>query len=156
MTIALVYAGYAFGLVFVVCELCQRASYFFIEINSSIDILDWYLFPINVQKIMPTLLIMAQQPVEIECFGSIVCDRDTFKRVSSIALMKLFSLPLYSCWHQFAFFQVINQGYSSFMLLSNFSNWWVWAFDFTAGRITNFDREFIFEICILNTHRKEK
>lgn len=86
VTIAIFYAGYAFGLVFIVCELCQRGSRLFIEINSFVEQLNWYLFPKNIQQMMLTISIMTVQPVDIECYGSIVCNRDTFKRVSSVRL----------------------------------------------------------------------
>lgn len=37
----------------------------------------------NVQKILPTILIHAQQPINIHCFGSIPCNRETFKKVKA-------------------------------------------------------------------------
>lgn len=47
-----------------------------------IDALDWYIFPIEMQKMLPTILIEAQQLVALECFGSILCSREVFKQVS--------------------------------------------------------------------------
>lgn len=82
VSVVFFYVGYAFGLVFTVCELCQRISKSFLKINAIVDQLNWYLFPKNVQKMMLIISIMVQQSVDVECFGSIACNRDTFKRVS--------------------------------------------------------------------------
>lgn len=73
---------YGFGLVFLDCELCQRATDKFDEICEQIGRFDWYLFSYKIQRMLPMILIAAQRPVEQVSFGSAVCSRDTFKRVS--------------------------------------------------------------------------
>lgn len=72
----------SFGILFVACELPGRLSDRFDAINSQINKFNWYLFPLKMQQILPVVMIYAQQPVYLECFGSIPCDRETFKRVS--------------------------------------------------------------------------
>lgn len=71
-------------MLFLVCELCQRASDAFEEINDIIGAFDWYLFPDEINRLLPTIIILAQQTVMIDCFGSLGCNRDAFKRVSFI------------------------------------------------------------------------
>lgn len=51
------------------------------EISESIDQLDWFLLPQEIRKILPIILLSVQQRVEIKCFGSIACSRDSFKKV---------------------------------------------------------------------------
>lgn len=46
------------------------------------DEFDWYLFPSEIQRMLPIIMMYAQQPVGIACFGSTTCNRDTFKYVS--------------------------------------------------------------------------
>lgn len=75
---------YAFGVVFVVSELGQRINLAFKEIGEIISEFDWYLFPAKIQRMLPFIINYAQQSVDITCFGSAVCDRDTFKSVSAI------------------------------------------------------------------------
>lgn len=75
---------YAFGVMFIVCELFQRINLAFDECNEMVDQLDWYLFPAKIQQMLPIIIHFTQQPCEIKCFGSAVCDRDTFKYVSTI------------------------------------------------------------------------
>lgn len=84
LLMTIIYACYAFGSVFIACELCEQTSKLFIEIDDIMCQLDWYHFPYEVQKMLPTILIMTQKPFEIECFGDITCSRDTFKKVSLI------------------------------------------------------------------------
>lgn len=80
--VSVIYACYAFGTAFIICELCEQISNLFNEINVSIGQLSWYYFPYKLQRILPTILVMSQKPFKIECFGSITCSRDTFKKVS--------------------------------------------------------------------------
>ena len=78
----IVYASYAFGVVLIICELGQRLTNAFEEICDTIENFDWYLFPLEIQQILPILLVGTQEPVVLECFGSISGTRDTFKKVS--------------------------------------------------------------------------
>lgn len=75
------YAFYAFGMALICCELGERFSNCYSEIPEKICQFEWYLFTPELQKILPIMMIVAQQPVEIECFGSISCSRETFKKV---------------------------------------------------------------------------
>lgn len=80
----------SFGLVFIYCELCGRISTNFDEIKWQISQLNWYLFPMNMHRILPIVMINAQQPVYMECFGSIPSDRSTFQRVSKLSIGTFF------------------------------------------------------------------
>lgn len=71
----------SFGLVFTACELCQRVSDAFEEIDDVIDQLDWYKYPSDIKRMLPMIMINAQEPTIIECFGSISCSRMVFKQV---------------------------------------------------------------------------
>lgn len=68
-------------LLFASCELVGRISQEFNDICDMVDQFDWYRFPCEMQKILPIIMMSTQQPVEFECFGSIACNRETFKRV---------------------------------------------------------------------------
>lgn len=75
---------WSFGLIFVASELCQRISSAFDEIDYEVDQLSWYLFPIEIWRMLPMIIMSAQEPITFECFGSISCERITFKNVSKI------------------------------------------------------------------------
>lgn len=42
---------------------------------------DWFLFPIDIQRMLITLMSNTQQPAAIIGYGNIECTRETFKRV---------------------------------------------------------------------------
>lgn len=73
---------YAFGLLFVICELCERVTQGFNEINDQLQEYNYLLFPKEIHRLMPIMVIFVQQPVDFKFFGSISCSRDSFKQVS--------------------------------------------------------------------------
>lgn len=84
----MVWKAIAYGLVvlncvFIACELGQRLSNSFAEIEDIFDQFDWYLLPIGVQRLLLIVIVNAQQPVVIKCFGNISGSREQFKKVCS-------------------------------------------------------------------------
>lgn len=73
--------GFAFTTVLIACELGHRMNCSFERILFTIEQFDWYLFPIEIQRMLPLIIAIAQQPVTLECFGSIECSRQVFKNV---------------------------------------------------------------------------
>ena len=74
--------GYAFGIVFIACEIAQRLSNEVDEIYDVVDQFKWYRFPNKTKQLMPMIVLFVQQPVSIDCFGSIKCHRETFQQVN--------------------------------------------------------------------------
>lgn len=72
---------FAFGTVLIACEIGQRMNEAFDKINFTIDQFNWYSFPIGMQQMLPIIIAVAQQPITLECFGSIKCTREVFKKV---------------------------------------------------------------------------
>lgn len=66
---------------FIPCEFGERLSTAMMEIDHFINQFEWYLFPIEIQKLLPIIIHSVQQPIEVKCFGSIALIRDTFKKV---------------------------------------------------------------------------
>lgn len=79
----------ALALVFINCELCQRISDAYEQVDITIVQFEWYLFPNDIQRMLPIIIANAQQPVELECFGSIKCGREVFKNVGAEQSCKL-------------------------------------------------------------------
>ena len=82
----------AFATVFIACEIGQRMSDAFDGIHFTIDQFEWYLFPIEIQRMLLTIIAVAQQPVPLECFGSTTCTRVVFKNVSIEKIVIKFTL----------------------------------------------------------------
>lgn len=72
---------YSFCMVFIPCELGERLMSEYENIEYVISQFDWYLLPAEVQRILPTIIINAQQAVNIQCFGSTNTSRESFQRV---------------------------------------------------------------------------
>lgn len=101
---------YAFGALLIACEVCQRVNIAFEECGDMVVQFEWYLFPIDIQRMLPLILNYMQQPIEIKCFGSVTCDRETFKFVR---IMK--NLLHFSSWST-EFHNEISNWFSFFRL----------------------------------------
>lgn len=80
------------GFVFVCCEFGHKLSYAFEEIDHVITQLDWYKFPLQLEKLLPILVVCAQQPADLRVFGSVSCAREDFKTVCLTKLINFFKL----------------------------------------------------------------
>lgn len=78
---------WAFGSIFIACELCERVSNAYSEIDDAVNHINWHLFPIEIQKMLPTIIINTQKPIVFECFGSICFSRETFKNVGAYQII---------------------------------------------------------------------
>lgn len=92
MLATIFFTVYAFGTVFVICELCQRISDQYDELNDIFGQIKWYLFPMKIQRLLPLIVMSTQELVSIECFGSIACDRETSKKVINTIDISPFSV----------------------------------------------------------------
>lgn len=78
------YGTWAVSMVYAACELGQRFSKLFSEVDDVVGRhLDWYLLPIEIKRMLSIIIINSQRPCVIEFFGSFSCSREQFKKVSS-------------------------------------------------------------------------
>lgn len=117
LVISVVQLGWSSSLTFIPCELSERISIAFFDVCDAVDELDFYLFPIGMQKMLPIVLLNSQAPIALRCFGSVFCGRDVFKKVcaqeyinSTVLFNEFFSFP-----------QMNNTSCSYFMVLRQFS-----------------------------------
>lgn len=82
LVVLFVNVSYAFGLIFIVCELCQKITDGFNKMNETLNQFNWQSYPIEVQRLLPIFIIITQQPMDFKVFGSIACCRESFKNVS--------------------------------------------------------------------------
>lgn len=80
---------FTFMLLLISCEVGSGMSSAFENINDQIDELDWYLLPIKMQVMLPFIMINVQESIGMPCFGSIMCERDTFKSVRDTKLSEM-------------------------------------------------------------------
>lgn len=76
---------WAFCFIVFFCEFGHYVFHAFDELNMAIDQLDWFLFPAEIQKLLPILISGCQNTCCIKGYGDVQCIRDTSKRVSELA-----------------------------------------------------------------------
>lgn len=74
-------------MVFFACEIGQRFSNAYEKIDDQTGELNWYMLPMEIQRMLTTIMINTQQPIFVKCFGSTACSRETFKKVK-LAIIK--------------------------------------------------------------------
>lgn len=72
---------WTFATIFLYCEFGDNVSSRFSEINDAVYTCDWHLFKFECQKILPIVLVAAQERVVIKGFGNIGFTRDKFQKV---------------------------------------------------------------------------
>lgn len=77
----------SFGFVLFFCEFGQRVSNAFEDIHDGIIRFEWYMFPLKIQQLLPTMIIVTRHQVSVKVFGNISCVRATFKTVSAFHFM---------------------------------------------------------------------
>lgn len=71
-----------FAIIFSVCECGERVTHQSNTFNYELSQCDWYLMPIEVQRLLVVFMAYTQQPLLLRGYGNIVCTRDAFKSVS--------------------------------------------------------------------------
>lgn len=77
------YCGSVVGFTCFSCEIGQRVTNLFEEIADRFNLLSWYLFPLKVQQLLPTIMINMDETIVIGCFGMLDGSRDQLKKVKS-------------------------------------------------------------------------
>lgn len=81
LCVCLIEIIYVFGPVFLYCEIGNRLSSEFETIEDSFYNLNWNAFPDEFRRMMPIILLVTQQPVELSSYGNFTCERATFQAV---------------------------------------------------------------------------
>lgn len=71
----------AFILISFACEIGQRFTNAFSDVDDVLGQLKWYLLPIEVQRILPIAIMYSQEPLLVKFFGNMSCSREQFKKV---------------------------------------------------------------------------
>lgn len=69
------------------CEAGNQISSQFGEITIGFHELDWYTFPEEIQRMLPTIFIVSQEPQQLIAYGGAPSSRNTFKRVIFISFL---------------------------------------------------------------------
>lgn len=72
---------WSFAYIFLVCDFGERVSAGFGESYAVLCTFDWYLYPIDIQRMLHIIMISVQSPVVFRSFGNIPCTREQAKKV---------------------------------------------------------------------------
>lgn len=78
----LVLAFWSFIEIFMLCNFGEMVMNSFNEINDAISTCDWYLFSMEIQRMLPLILMNSQHSIQFRGFGNIEISRNSFKSVS--------------------------------------------------------------------------
>ena len=71
---------WSFVVMFIYCDFGERISCGFEAVHNGIEECDWYLFPIEMQKML-LIIMAADEPIVLKGFANVVMTRETFKKV---------------------------------------------------------------------------
>lgn len=83
-------AGWSFCTILLICELGERLTTKFDEIDLEICFWNWYLFPNEIQRMLPIIIVGTQEPVVGAGFGNVSCTRAAFQRVITFLFICFF------------------------------------------------------------------
>lgn len=78
---SLFYGIWALNLVLVACEVGQRVSNTFSDVDDTFEQIDWYLLPMEIQRMLQLAIMYTQEPILLKFFGSSSCTREQFQKV---------------------------------------------------------------------------
>lgn len=107
------------------CSVGENITTSFGNLNEQIYGVAWYQCPVKTQKYILPMIIASQPAVEFRGFFSMGYSHDTFKRVSASNVSHHQTTAFDRNWREtFGFsVQVINLGYSYFMMLQRMLPW---------------------------------
>lgn len=74
---------WTFVLLFILCYAGEEVSATFEDVADEIYQCEWDSFPYQIRRILPIVMIVAQDPVQIKGYGGIPCSLDRYKKVES-------------------------------------------------------------------------
>lgn len=74
---------WSFFAISVFCELGEKISGQFDELDEAIYQSDWYEFPTKVQRVLPIIMMTTQQTTVPCGYGNLPCIRESFQRVTT-------------------------------------------------------------------------
>lgn len=86
---------------FAYCEIGERVTQKFNRFDDELRHCHWYLYPIELQRLILIILSVNQQSVVIHGYANTVCTRAAFKKVGFIdcALQRTVYLSIFSLTH---------------------------------------------------------
>lgn len=78
---------WTFVFIFVVCEPGEYVTKEFDAFGKELERCDWHLLSIDLRRSYLIFLLNAQESINIQCYGRVLCKRETFKKVVYIKII---------------------------------------------------------------------
>lgn len=115
--------AYAITFLSLICSFGDRVTRRFGEIADAIGESRWYEAPLDIQKKMLTMLIVAQKSVYIQGFSNTQCTRHFLKKVHPFIFKFIPDIVQNEIQIiHFFMFQIIKGAFSCFLVLYEFKN----------------------------------
>lgn len=79
--ISMILIFWSFAQFFVFCEIGENVILQFDNLSENIVYCEWYIFPHEIQRIFPIIVMTTRTPVAIGGFGNVQCTRNAFRIV---------------------------------------------------------------------------
>ena len=80
----LVNTCFTFVIMFLYCEFGEMVTNQFNELNERFSKCNWYLLPIEMQRMFVIVMANTQRPAMIQGYANVVCTRESFKQVRKL------------------------------------------------------------------------
>lgn len=81
LILPIIMVGWSFTIIFFYCHFGAMVCNQFSNFDDELCQCHWYLFPVEVQKLLLIFMSDSQQSTYIRGYGGILCTRDSFKNV---------------------------------------------------------------------------
>lgn len=80
---------WSFAIIFILCEFggsltCQYDEWIDIIYQS-----DWNTYPSDIQRMLSTVILAAQEPIVLQAFGNLSCTRESSKKVNCLVIVHI-------------------------------------------------------------------
>lgn len=72
--------------IFLLCEPGEKMTTKFVMFGDELDRCNWYLLPINLQRMYIIFISDTQHPMKLSSYAGILCERGSAEKVSLIVL----------------------------------------------------------------------
>lgn len=109
---------WSFVAIFLICEFGGMVTDRFEKFYDDLCQCNWYLYPMEIQRIYLIFMVNAQQPTMIQGFANIVCTREYYKKVHLFCVLELYEFEiLCSCIIRFSLSLSCRQWKGLFLIL---------------------------------------
>lgn len=91
LMISLILALWVISLILMICEFGERLTNQYEKFYYEFGQCDWYLFPLEIQRVLPIIISNIRKPAVIQGYSNTVCRREACKMVNLFTTILCFA-----------------------------------------------------------------